>query len=135
MRRFLFDSGIASDYINRRHGVRECALEEIAKGNRIGTCIPILAELYFGIELSASREQNLERLHRALTSLTLWPLTEEASAVYGRIASDLRRAGRPMQVFDMLAAAIAVALGNCTVVSSDSDLWAVPGLKVENWAK
>jgi tRNA(fMet)-specific endonuclease VapC len=35
---------------------------------------------------------------------------------------------------DMLIAAIALSLGNTTVVSSDSDLTAVPGLKVENWA-
>jgi len=31
-------------------------------------------------------------------------------------------------------AAIAFSLGNCTVVSADSDLGAVPGLTVENWA-
>ncbi len=31
-------------------------------------------------------------------------------------------------------AAIALCLGNCTVVSKDGDLSAVPGLNVENWA-
>ena len=31
-------------------------------------------------------------------------------------------------------AAIALSLGNCTVVSADGDLVAVPGLAVENWA-
>jgi tRNA(fMet)-specific endonuclease VapC len=39
-----------------------------------------------------------------------------------------------MQVVDMMIAAIARTLGNCLVVSADSDLTAVPGLKVENWA-
>jgi tRNA(fMet)-specific endonuclease VapC len=34
----------------------------------------------------------------------------------------------------MLIAAIALSLGNTTVVSADSDLAAVPGLTVENWA-
>jgi tRNA(fMet)-specific endonuclease VapC len=51
MKRYLFDSNALSDYINRRRGVRERALEEVAKGNRIGTCVPILAELLLGIEL------------------------------------------------------------------------------------
>jgi hypothetical protein len=37
------------------------------------------------------------------------------------------------QVVDMIAA-IAFSLGNCTVVSSDTDLTAVPGLAVVNWA-
>jgi hypothetical protein len=35
MRRYLFDAGIASNYINCRRGVFERAREE-ARGNRIG---------------------------------------------------------------------------------------------------
>ena len=34
----------------------------------------------------------------------------------------------------MQVAAIALSLGNCTVVSCDNDLLAVPGLAVENWS-
>jgi predicted nucleic acid-binding protein len=34
----------------------------------------------------------------------------------------------------MQIAAIAITLGNCTVVSSDQDFKAVPRLKVEDWA-
>ena len=40
-----------------------------------------------------------------------------------------------MQQIDIQIAAIAFALGNCTVVSGDSYRAAVPGLTVENWAK
>ncbi|MHB1560792.1 MAG: type II toxin-antitoxin system VapC family toxin [Isosphaeraceae bacterium] len=38
-----------------------------------------------------------------------------------------------MQQVDIQIAAIALALGNCTVVSGDSDLRAIPGLTVEDW--
>jgi len=41
--------------------------------------------------------------------------------------------GRPIGVIDSMIAAIAMTLGNCRVVSTDSDLLAVPGLTVENW--
>ncbi len=34
-----------------------------------------------------------------------------------------------------MIAAIALALGNTTVVTMDNDLAAVPGLSVENWAE
>jgi len=132
MNRFLLDSGIASDYINRRNGIRDRAHAEVAKGNRIGIGVTGLAELIYGIELSSSRAQNMDLLRRALPSLTVWLLTEEAVAIYGTIAAQLRRVGRPMQVFDMLVASIALNLAN---VSNDSDLWAIPGLPVENWAK
>jgi tRNA(fMet)-specific endonuclease VapC len=35
---------------------------------------------------------------------------------------------------DMMLAAIALTIGHCIVVSGDSDLAAVRGLTVENWA-
>jgi tRNA(fMet)-specific endonuclease VapC len=132
MTRFLLDSGIASDYINRRRGVYERARAELAKGNLIGIGIPVLAELVSGIERSATRDRNIQRLHGALPSLRLWPFDVAAAFAYGRVHAELARIGRPMQVVDMMIAAIALVLGNCTVVSKDSDLAAVPGLTVEN---
>jgi tRNA(fMet)-specific endonuclease VapC len=134
MRRFLLDTGIAGDYIDRRRGVFEHARDEVAQGNRIGIGVPVLAELVYGIELSASRDRNMLRLWRALPAWRIWPFDEKAAFEYGRIAAELRRIGRPMQQVDMMVAALAFSLGNCTVVSNDTDLAAVPGLAVENWA-
>jgi len=134
MRRFLLDTGIAGHYIDRLRGVFEHARDEIARGNRIGICLPVLAELVYGIELSSSRERNLRSLRGALPALRIWPFDREAAFEYGRIAAELRRIGRPMQQIDVMIAAIAFSIGNCTVVSDDTDLPAVPGLVVENWA-
>jgi tRNA(fMet)-specific endonuclease VapC len=131
---YLLDTGIAGDYIDRRNGVFERARREVAKGRRVGICVPVLCELYYGVEHSKSREKNWQRLLAALPSLSLWPLTLEAAAEYGRIASRLDRRGRPMQQIDIQIAAIALTVGNCTVVSSDTDLSAVPGLSVEDWS-
>ncbi len=39
-----------------------------------------------------------------------------------------------MQQVDIQVAAIALTLNQCTVVSEDSDLLAVPGLSVVNWS-
>lgn len=52
----------------------------------------------------------------------------------GRLAAELRRAGRPMQQIDIQTASIAGVLGQCSVVSDDADVLVVPGLHVENWA-
>jgi tRNA(fMet)-specific endonuclease VapC len=134
MRRYLFDTGIAGDFIDRRRGVYERARDEAARGNRVGIGMPVLAELAYGIEWSASRDRNMQRLVNALPALKVWPFDEKAAFEYGRVAAELRRIGRPMQVVDMMIAAIALSLGKCTVVSADSDLAAVPGLAVENWA-
>jgi predicted nucleic acid-binding protein len=58
----------------------------------------------------------------------------EAAQHFGRIRHELRRSGRVMSVVDVQLAAIAFALGNCTVITKDGDVSAVPGLQVENWA-
>lgn len=134
MRRFLLDTGIAGKFINRRDGVFERGLIETAQGNRIGICQPVLAELVYGVEFSASRDRNMQRLHLALSAWTIWPVTEAAAFEYGRIAAELRRRGREIQQNDLMIAAIALTLGDCTVVTLDQDLQAVPGLRIENWA-
>jgi tRNA(fMet)-specific endonuclease VapC len=134
MKRFLFDSGIASDYMNRRGGVFERAKAEVARGNKIGIGTPVLGELVCGVELSTTRERNRYLLRRHLANWVLWSFDDKAAEDFGRLRAELRRLGRLMQVPDMQIAAIAKTLPNCTVVSSDSDLLAVPGLSVENWA-
>jgi tRNA(fMet)-specific endonuclease VapC len=134
MRRYLLDSCAMGDLINRRKGVHERARAARLAGARLGTCIPVLGELFFGIEFSRTRDENEARLIRALAGLSLWPYTREAAEEYGRLAAQLRRAGRTMQQVDIQVAAIALTLSHCTVVSENTDLFAVPGLTVENWA-
>jgi tRNA(fMet)-specific endonuclease VapC len=133
-RHYLMDTGIAQDYQARRGGIRECAIERRKSGHRIGICVPVLGELWSGVECSSSRERNLALLRQALATLILWPYTAEAAEQYGRIFAVLRGAGRSIQQIDMQIGAIARTLPNCVVVSKDSDLSAIPGITVENWA-
>lgn len=134
MRRYLLDTGIVGDMINLRCGVRERVEEAWRRGDRVGTCWPVIGELWFGLEGSATRERNLKRLTRTLSELSKWPFEDEASRHFGRLRQELRRIGRVMQIVDIQLAAVAFALGNCTVVTADNDLSFVPGLDVENWA-
>jgi tRNA(fMet)-specific endonuclease VapC len=93
-----------------------------------------LGEFLHGIELSHTREKNLKIAQRGIQTVTIWPFDVTAAEEFGRLAALLKRIGRRMQIPDIQLAAVAFTLGDCTVVSSDSDLTAVPGLKVENWA-
>lgn len=132
IKRYLLDTGIAQDFQDDRHGVRAQADRERHLGHRIGICIPVLGELWAGIEGSASRERNLQRLRHALSRLFLWPYSQEAAEEYGRVFSELRSSGRVIQQVDIQIGAVARTLPHCIVVSKDTDLAAIPGLTVEN---
>ena len=133
-RLYLLDTGIAQDFQARRGGVRERAIVLRKSGHRIGICVPVLGELWSGVECSSSRERNLAQLHQALSTLIIWPYTAEAAEEYGRVLSELKRLGRVIQQIDMQIGAIARTLPNCIIVSKDSDFLAIPGVTVENWA-
>lgn len=134
MSRHLLDTGTASDFINRRRGVDLRVREAVLHGDQVGICTPVLGELWAGMEYSASRDQNIDRMRHALAKLRLWPFDKKAAEEYGRVWAELRRLGRNIQQVDMQIAAIARSLGNCTVVTKDTDFVVVPGLKVVNWA-
>ncbi len=134
MKRYLFDTGIAADYVNRRGGVYARARQALAGGARLGLGAPVLGELWDGVFYSATSGFNEELLKRHLGHFAIWPFDQVAALEYGRVAAELRRRGRAMQQIDIQIAAIALTLADCTVVSKDTDLRDVSRLTVENWA-
>lgn len=134
MKRYLLDTGILGHFINRRVGVDVRVDEVRRRGDRIVTCLPVVGELFAGVEGSQSRDRNHQRLILALERIPAWPFDRAAAEEFGRIDAELRRLGRLIGKVDIQVAAIARAMGNTTVVSADSDVAAVPGLTVENWA-
>ena len=135
MTRYLLDSNALNALINNHAVLVSRAEEARARGSRLGTCEPVIAELYYGFEFSKSRDANIARLEKGLRLIRVWPFDRAAAKEYGRVAAQLRRRSRPMQVIDVMIAAIAMNLRNCTVVTTDSDLSAVQGLTTVNWAK
>ena len=133
-RRYLLDTGPAFDFLFQRRGVQFRVEALRQAGARVGICTPVLGEIIAGLELSSSRATSYEIARHRLEMLTCWPYEKPAALEFGQILAELKRIGRPMQQIDIQLAAIAFVLGDCTVVSGDSDLKTVPGLTVENWS-
>jgi tRNA(fMet)-specific endonuclease VapC len=131
--RYLLDSNAANDYINRRLGVYERACAEVAKGNPVGISMPVLAELLAGYERSSSREKSKLQMEEAISELRLWPFDKQACYFYAMIASQLMTTGKPIGTIDMLIASTVLAMAPCTIVTTDSDFQAIPGLRIDNW--
>jgi tRNA(fMet)-specific endonuclease VapC len=133
--RYLLDSGIASDLINRRGLVPSRVRAARFRGDRIGLGTPVLGELIAGIQNSNDPDRNMALLWRGIAQLALWTFDCAAAIEFGKTYTQLRRSGRIIQIPDIQIAAIAASLGHCTIVSKDSDFKAIPGLLVEDWSR
>lgn len=133
MTRYLLDTNAVGDLMNHRYGVDIRVREARGRGAIIGTCEPVVAEMYFGAENSADPDKSLALLNRLLPGLKCWPLSRDASRQFGRVMAILRRSGLPIGPMDVLIGAIALMLPECVVVSNDADLLRIPDLTVENW--
>ncbi len=133
-RRYLLDTGPAFDFLFKQKGVPDRVREAMRAGARVGIGMPVYGEIAAGLDGSA----NPDRVWAVATPrqglLTFWPYEKPAARNFGEIAAYLRRTGQLIQQIDMQVAAIALTLGDCTVVTGDGDYRRVPGLTVENWA-
>jgi len=75
----------------------------------------------------------MRALTAAMKAITIWPFDEIAAFKYGKLFSQLRKAGRPMQTIDIMVASIAFCLGDCYVITTDSDLLEIENLNVQIW--
>ena len=65
MKRYLLDSGVASDFVNARGTVRARVMEAARAGQRTGLGTPILGELIGGVMASNDPAKHLQRLRRS----------------------------------------------------------------------
>jgi tRNA(fMet)-specific endonuclease VapC len=101
-------------------------------GDTFAICIPVLAEVLFGIGIAPRAEQNLQ----------LWVPWEQSFECYVPDGTDAKRAavlqiqlrkqGRQLVTVDAFIAVTALRY-DLTLLTTDKDFDAVPGLRRENW--
>lgn len=114
--------------------------ESIAK-NRVATADPacihlcsiVKAELYFGAEKSARRQNNLNTLNQLFKGLKSFDFDNRAAREYGKLRAMLSRAGTPIGPNDLMIAAIAKANQAVLVTHNVREFSKVEGLKIEDW--
>jgi tRNA(fMet)-specific endonuclease VapC len=98
---------------------------------QIGVPTTVLGELYYGIFLGGKQEKNLSNLNRflALPRVELLHIDEITAKLFGEIATQLRKDGRPIQQDDMWIAALCKQYGYA-LATGDKDFDAVTGLEL-----
>ena len=131
--RILLDTDICIYAINRKRPEVLSRVRGYPLGE-VGISAITYAELRFGVENSATVEQNMDRLERFLLPLEIVPFDAEAARHYGRLRRELKRAGCPIGSNDLLIAAHAVALATTLVTNNVREFSRIGGLHVERWA-
>ena len=61
---------------------------------RVATSILAVAEVFYGVENSSRREENLQRVQRELELFDIYPVTTQTAQIYAKIRTETERAGR-----------------------------------------
>jgi tRNA(fMet)-specific endonuclease VapC len=130
--RILLDTDICIYAINRKRPEILARVREYPIGE-VGISSVTYAELRFGVENSIRVEQNMDRLERFLLPLEIVPFDSEAGRQYGRVRTELKRAGCPIGSNDLLIAAHALALDVTLVTTNLREFSRISGLRFEQW--
>ncbi len=97
----------------------------------VGLPIAVLGELYFGFENGSKKEENLLELSKLLKTPTLeiLQINGVTAKIFGEIATELTKKGRPIQQNDIWIAALCKQY-NYTLITADKGFANVSGLNV-----
>ena len=94
----------------------------------------VLAELWFGVAHSTSKEANASILEVFLYDFEIAPFDEQCAKAYSKIREHLTTRGMLIGPNDMLIAATALANDATLVTNNVREFSRVPELKVERWS-
>ena len=132
MKQYLVDTNICIFFIKGLYdlkskfnavGGENCMISEIT-----------LAELKFGVENSQHKDKNAKTLANFLTGIIIIPILPSFD-IYAKEKARLRKAGQPIDDFDLLIGATAVANGLILVTNDHAHLGRIKNIKIEDWTK
>ena len=92
-----------------------------------------LMELYYGAYKSKKVESNLAKIKTLETSLEIITLGKESVEIFGIYKAKLEKAGSPLDDFDLILGACALAHNLVLVTNNVKHFQRIEGLKLTNW--
>ena len=132
MKKYLIDTNICIYYIKGKFDLKK----KFEKANPDNCFISeiTLAELKFGVENSEKIEINQKALDNFLTGVKIVPIFHSLD-LYAKEKARLRKAGTPVDDFDLLIGVTSVT-HNLTMVTNNTDHFTrIKGIVLEDWTK
>ena len=129
---YLLDTNHASPLVTLSHPLRQLVSQALQANHTFSTCVPVLTETLYGIGILPRAKQNLAEWARLKPSILCYVPDENDARFAAELQLSLRRRGWQLETVDALIATIALRY-DLTLLTSDNDFQAVPGLKLESW--
>ena len=112
--------------------MRDRILLQLSRSDGLGIAVPALTEVLYGILLTPRAQENVQEWERFQESFTYYQIDRSDAEKAANLQVALRKSGRQLATVDALIATVAVRY-DLTLLTSDKDFLAVPGLRQENW--
>ena len=128
---YLLGTNILSDLVGQPQGKVATRIAKVGE-DAICTSIIVAAEFRSVAERSGSK-QLAERVDLILSALEILSLEPPVERYFGELRQHLTLRGTPIDTYDLLIAAHALANGLTLVTANSREFKRVPDLHVENW--
>jgi len=128
--KFLLDTNICIYFLKGQYNLVQ-KLEKIGLENCFISEITI-AELKFGAENSENKEKNRNTVDDFISRFTIIPIFNSLD-IYAKEKARLRKAGNPLDDFDLLIGATAISNNLVLVTKNVTDFERLEGIEIENW--
>ena len=132
MKKYLIDTNTCIYYIKGKFDLRE-KFEEVNPENCFISEIT-LAELMYGVENSEKKEKNQKALDNFLTGVNVIPIFHSLN-LYAKEKARLRKAGTPLDDFDLLIGVTSVKHNLIMVTNNIYHFNRIKGVVLEDWTE
>jgi tRNA(fMet)-specific endonuclease VapC len=132
--KYFLDTNICIYYMHRKvSSLSQKLLSHNPKDIKIPSVV--VAELFYGVNKSVKRTENLLGLKSFLKPVEIISFDEAAAECYGDIRAALELRGKPIGGNDMMIAAIVLSRAGILVTNNTKEFLRVTNLHIENWVE
>lgn len=130
--RYVLDTNVVARLLDGDERVLRHLMD--VEPSDVGIPLVVFAELYFGAEKSARRDENHARIQRLTKTFRTVPVGPAIVRRYAVVRADVERRGRRKSDFDLIIACTALEQ-EATLITNDAALkdGAIESLAVEDW--
>ena len=132
MKQYLLDTNICAFLLRGKYDIATPLLEVGISNCHIS--IITYAELYYGAMYSNNPPKHLKELETMVSSIDVIPI-DDIIPCFAKEKARLRKAGTPIDDFDLLIGSTAKTYGMTLVTENVKHLNRIEGINIENWVK